>query len=71
MENLNNTGKIIGTALIGAVIGGALGILFAPNKGSVTRKKLHSKGEKLKRKLQKEQDALLKSQKNNNEKVKI
>lgn len=48
MEKSNNTGKLIGALLVGAAIGGALGILFAPNKGSETRKKLLSKGEDLK-----------------------
>ncbi len=47
MEKSNNTGKIVGAMLIGAVIGGALGILFAPNKGSETRRKLSAKGEDL------------------------
>ncbi len=48
MEKSNNTGKLIGALLVGAAIGGALGILFAPDKGSVTRKKLMAKGNDLK-----------------------
>ncbi len=48
MEKSNNTGKLVGALLVGAAVGGALGILFAPNKGSETRKKLMSKGEDLK-----------------------
>ncbi len=47
MENSNNNGKIIGSLLLGAAIGGALGILFAPHKGSVTRNKIAGKSEDL------------------------
>ena len=45
MENSN--GKVIGALLLGAAIGGVLGILFAPDKGSETRKKIMANSDEL------------------------
>lgn len=47
MGNASNTGKVIGAIFLGAAIGGALGILFAPDKGTETRKKISKKGHDL------------------------
>lgn len=44
METSNDTGKVLGALLLGAAIGGTLGILFAPDKGSETRRKISAKG---------------------------
>ena len=46
MGNSNN-GKLISALLVGAAIGGALGILLAPDKGSETRKKISDKSSDL------------------------
>lgn len=48
MEKSNNaTIKVVGALLIGAAVGATLGILFAPEKGSVTRGKIAGKAKGL------------------------
>ena len=40
MQNSSNLGSSLGALLVGAAIGGALGILFAPHSGIKTRRKI-------------------------------
>lgn len=40
-----NTGKVALGILAGVAVGAAIGVLFAPDKGSVTRKRIISKGD--------------------------
>jgi gas vesicle protein len=47
MEKSNETLKIVGAMLVGVAIGGALGVLLAPAKGSDTRKKIAGKTDEL------------------------
>jgi len=47
MKNLNETGKVIGAIMVGTLLGAAIGVLFAPYKGSRTRYRLTRKAKNL------------------------
>lgn len=44
---MNNTGKILTALGAGAAVGALLGVLFAPDKGSETRRKINGQGKKM------------------------
>lgn len=59
MENSNVTGKVLGAIAIGTLVGAALGLLFAPYKGSRTRNRIARKSKNLASKLKEEANSLM------------
>ncbi len=69
MEN-SNSEKVIIALLLGAAIGGVLGVLFAPDKGTTTRKKLMGKTDHLSDSLKEKFSVLLEEAKQELEEAK-
>lgn len=66
----NETKKIIGALLIGTAVGAAIGILFAPAKGSETRKAIGKKSEDISDAIKEKISELLESIKGESDSVK-
>lgn len=53
MDNSKGIGRTIGTLALGALAGVAMGVLFAPRKGTKTRNKISGGAEKISKDLKK------------------
>jgi gas vesicle protein len=55
---MDNTGKVLFAALVGAAAGAVAGVLMAPASGEETRKKLREEGERIKDDVSQKVDSL-------------
>jgi gas vesicle protein len=44
---MNSSGRVLAALILGGAVGALVGILFAPDKGSETRKKINEEGKKM------------------------
>lgn len=51
MKSSGNTTKVVGALVLGAAVGATLGVLFAPKKGSETRKDIADNAKKMSKNL--------------------
>ncbi|MDN3677021.1 YtxH domain-containing protein [Flavobacterium paronense] len=56
MKNSSDSMKVIGALIIGAATGATLGVLFAPKKGSKTRKSIVGSAKKMTRNFKEKMD---------------
>ncbi len=47
MENFKSTAKVAASVALGVIAGAAIGVLFAPHKGSKTREKIAGNAKKM------------------------
>ena len=69
MQNSKQISSVIGALIVGAAAGAALGILFAPHKGSKTRKRLTGKATDLVKNLKQQAKDQVKLLQENTEKL--
>lgn len=67
---MDNTGKVLFAALVGAAAGAVAGVLLAPASGEETRKKLREEGERIKDDVSKKVESLAEGGKEKIEEIK-